>query len=173
MAELTVIVLFIACVLLTAFGVVGIVSPRLLNRIVQSLKRNEFVQSSGTGGWKRRHGMAMVFTAFLVLLAAGMMATITDDGGPRRSVDLALEIKLNCEQRVERAARQSVGRVEFANMFNSEVLFNADSTSFTWRSSFTTPDVFPATREHSFTCSGSGNGNSISNWRIDELDADF
>ena len=84
--------------------------------------------------------------------------------------ELETEIKLNCEARIERAARDTIGPVVFANMYDSAVRFDAMRTTFRWESYFTAPETFRSTRRHPFVCSGSGSGSNILNWRIDDIE---
>lgn len=108
---------------------------------------------------------------FLVALMVGSALERLESGDPARwRSDLETEIKLNCEARIERAARDTIGPVVFANMYDSAVSFDAMRTTFRWESYFTAPETFPSTRRYPFVCSGSGSGSNILNWRIDDIE---
>ena len=93
-----------------------------------------------------------------------------DDGC--RGDCLAYEIKLNCQDRIRRAAVRAIGEPRFESRSRTATRVSFDGTQnaeawFTWRSFFTVPDSPFPSREHSFVCTGSGrSGASISGWRI-------
>ena len=112
--------------------------------------------------------MPVLGFGFLVALMVGSCPEPRDPA--RRRLDLETEIKLNCEARIERAARDTIGPVVFANMYDSSVSFDAARTTFRWESYFTAPETVPSTRRYPFVCSGSGSGSDILNWRIDDIE---
>ena len=117
--------------------------------------------------------MPVLGFGFLVALMVGSCPEPRDSARraarPARS-ELETEIKLNCEARIERAARDTIGPVVFANMYDSSLSFDAARTTFRWESYFTAPETFPSTRRYPFVCSGSGTGSDILNWRIDDIE---
>ena len=99
-----------------------------------------------------------------------------DDGC--RGDCLAYEVKLNCQDRIRRAAVRAIGEPRFESRSRTATRVSFDGTqnaeaSFTWRSFFTVPDSPFPSREYSFVCTGSGrSGASITGWRITNIELD-
>ena len=99
-----------------------------------------------------------------------------DDGC--RGDCLAYEIKLNCQDRMRRAAVRAIGEPRFESRSRTETRVSFDGRQnvearFTWRSFFTVPDAPFPSREYWFVCTGSGrSGASITGWRITDVELD-
>ena len=99
-----------------------------------------------------------------------------DDGC--RGDCLAYEIKLNCQDQIQRAAVRAVGEPRFESRSRTATRVSFDGTQnaeawFTWRSFFTVPDTAFPSREYWFVCVGSGRpGASITGWRITDVELD-
>lgn len=87
---------------------------------------------------------------------------------------LAYNIKLNCQDRMRRAAERAIGSPRFGSRMSTRVSFERRQNTeagFAWMSSFTVPDSPFPSRRFSFLCTGEGrSGAGITGWRITDLE---